>query len=126
MKKLIFAFLLLFSINGYCEWTIVQDDKDSGRYSDYSTKQVLGNYVRIWSLTNFKKPAIYDGTTLMSTVDHYEYDCQNLKFRSITTFFYSKSMGSGSMLKSFGSSAWMSLPPHSIGMYELKILCQKN
>ena len=125
MKKLLPLFLLLFSINGYCEWTLNAELDGQTNYFDYSTKKVRGNFVRIWSLSDSKKPSKYQNMTYLSSTYQYEFDCENDRVRILSGYFYSQSMGSGKVLDMYnGPKDWIPIPPNSFFMSDLKKVCR--
>ena len=125
MKKLLPIFLLLFSINGYCEWTPSDSDNDGRGYIDYSTIKRSSNIVKIWELIDYKNPQKYNSLTYKSIVSLREYDCSNEKVRGLSISYFSDSMGKGNPVNIVNQpSDWMYLPPGSMGLSKLKSVCK--
>ena len=93
MKKLLTMFLLLFSVNGYCEWTQVSTNEkgDSKLYLDFSTKKNVSGYTRIWVLLDSKRP----DDKYKSFITLEEFDCSGERKKTLQLTPYSGSMGKG-------------------------------
>jgi len=117
MKKLTTIFLLLFSINGYCEWTSVSFTDEGISYVDFSTIKKSGNYLRSWGLTNYK-----DNT---SQVYLTEFDCVEDRSRDLSLTGYSGPMGTGNPRTVNITSKWDYHRPNTMGFILLKSVCRK-
>ena len=114
MKKLLTIFLLLFSINGYCEWTRVgnSEDKDITIYIDKSTIKRVGGYIRVWSLWDMQKP----NNKMLSMMSLEEYDCSNEKKRVIQLAGYTGRMAGGNSVGTQqGDNNWSFVAPGTVG-----------
>ena len=117
MKKLLTIFLLLFSINGYCEWTPVSSGNDGVTYVDFSTIKKSGNYLRSWGLIDFKGN--------FSLIYLTEYDCSEERSRDLSLTSYSGPMGTGIPKISNITPNWVYHRPNSSGFIVLKSVCRK-
>ena len=125
MKKLLTIFLLLFSINGYCEWTVVDLDKDVNDYMDFTTIKRSSTSIRVWELLDFKNTQSLDGMYFNSIVSLREYDCSQDRVRVLSSTYFSNKMGSGNLIKQFNQPTdWKYLLPRTLGSKKLNILCK--
>lgn len=125
MKKLLTIFLLLFSINGYCEWTVVDLDKDVNDYMDFTTIKRSPTSIRVWELLDFKNTQSLDGMYFNSIVSLREYDCSQDRVRVLSSTYFSNKMGSGNLIKQFNQPTdWKYLLPRTLGSKKLNILCK--
>ena len=125
MKKLLTIFLLLFSINGYCEWTVVDLDKDGNGYMDFSTIKRSSTSVRVWELLDFKNTQSLGSIYYNSIVSFREYDCSQDRVRGLSSTYFSNTMGSGNPIKQFNQPTdWKYVLPGTVGSKKLNILCK--
>jgi hypothetical protein len=123
MKKIIGLFLLLFSINGYCDWVHVgeSDDGNYTTYVDINTKKTVGRYIRVWTLMDMKKP---EGN-IKSLVTLEEFDCSSDRKRVIQLTGYKDSMGTGGTVGTEeGSMRWTYVIPNSLVDVMYKRVCK--
>jgi len=126
MKKLLPLFLLLFSINGHCEWTSVGGTDFGTSYIDYSTIKRNGNVVRLWEMTSFKSLQNVDGIKYLSSKDLVEFDCNEEKFRYLSLSVFSLRMGEGNVVSSVNSiGPWDYLIPDSQGRVVFNLVCKR-
>lgn len=93
MKKLLVTFLLLFSINGYCNWFKVVESDSTTTYIDDSTIKKTNKSIRVWILTNQRTPVKLDnGKMYRSYVSLVEVDCGEQKSRNLSTTLYQDAM----------------------------------
>ena len=125
MKKLLITFLVLFSTNAYCEWTVVDLDKDGNGYMDFSTIKRSSTSVRVWELLDFKNTQSLGSIYYNSIVSFREYDCSQDRVRSLSSTYFSNTMGSGNPMKQLNQpSDWMYVLPKTVGAKKLNILCK--
>jgi hypothetical protein len=118
MKKLLTIFLLLFSINGYCEWTKVLTGNSSVHYVDFSTIKKTGAYLRVWDLIDYE-----DKTSEIGLSD---YDCDQERTRIISITKYSGPMVTGtSRSLTTKTPEWVYEIPNTTGHLMLKRVCRK-
>lgn len=123
MKKIIGLFLLLFSINGYCDWVNVgeSDDGNYTTYVDFNTKKTVGGYIRVWTLMDMKKP---EGN-IKSLIALEEFDCSTDRKRTIQLTGYKDSMGAGGTVGTEeGSKRWTYVIPNSLIDIMYKSVCK--
>lgn len=125
MKKLLTIFLLSFSINGYCEWKVIDSDKDGSGYIDPSTIKKSLNLVKVWEMIDYKTLQKNNGFTYKSLVSLREYDCKDDRVRGLSITYFSDSMGNGKPVNQDNQTTeWVYLPPGSLGITKLKGLCK--
>jgi hypothetical protein len=118
MRKIIGLFLLLFSINGYCEWTKVTTGNSSVHYVDFSTTKKIGSYLRVWDLIDY-----VDKTSEIALSD---IDCDQERTRVISITKYSGPMATGTS-RSLTSKTpeWVYEIPNTTGHFILRRVCRK-
>lgn len=123
MKKIIGLFLLLFSINGYCEWTIVSvnETKTTSLFVDLSTKKSVGGYVRVWILLSREN----SDSRFKSFKSLEEIDCSGERKRTLQMTPYTDVMGGGSSLGTeYGDGRWSYIVPGAMESFMFKRVCR--
>jgi hypothetical protein len=123
MKKIIGLFLLLFSINGYCEWVNVGESDDGNyiSYVDFNTKKTVSGYIRVWTLMDMKKS---EGD-IKSLIALEEFDCSSDRKRTIQLTGYKGSMGTGGTVGTEeGGNKWTYVIPNSLIDVMYKRVCK--
>lgn len=126
MKKILSLFLLLFSINGYCEWTKVKEDDELTRYVDFSSVKRNGNFVRVWEQSKFKLPQSSSYGNYQSSNLLTEYDCKEDKFRILSLIQYSELTGGNIVFQRQQPTDWVYSPPNSYVSSLSKIICKSK
>lgn len=101
MKYLIILSFYLFASTNYAfaNWTAVSIGKNGDQYFiDYSTSKLIGGYKRLWMLENYKEPLVSNSGTAYSSKNLVEFDCQQDRYRRISSSFYSQPNGGGEPL----------------------------
>jgi hypothetical protein len=126
IKKLLTIFLLLFSINGYCQWKQVSESDSSTVYIELSSVKRMGKSVRVWSLYNFINPLEFGKSgTYRSLKSYDEYDCVEDRSKNLAMLFYSGDMGEGVNIHTSDKVGdWRFHSPGSIGLSLLKSSCR--
>ena len=130
MKKLLILLLLLVSTSVFAEWIryASNTDGDMTVYADFGTIKKKGNKVKMWSLYDEKTVKKWGNTNHLSTIQHYEYDCEEGTKRMLDIYWYSGNMRQGEVvfsLKNIKEEA-ESIIPGSIDEISLKIACGKK
>jgi hypothetical protein len=131
MKKLTLLLLLMISTSVFAEWTEVSSDgANMTGYVDLGTIKKKGHKVKMWSLSDFKTVQISkaDNTRYLSSVSHYEYDCEEETGRQLDIYWYSSNMRRGEIVYSVPNikDEAGSIIPDSIGEIDFKIACSKK
>ena len=126
MKRILTIFLLLFSINGYCEWTKVNDSVDFTSYMDKKTIKRNGNTVKIWQLLDYKTPQELKSGKYKSSVILFEYDCKEEQRRILSLVEYEDQMGIGKPILTIDEyDKWTYVKPNTHDFIMMKFLCNK-
>ncbi|MCE7913276.1 MAG: hypothetical protein DYH15_01085 [Nitrosomonas sp. PRO4] len=130
-KFMLVIFLILVSNYATGEWTreLSFETDEAFTYTDYATIKKVGNFVKIWTLTDFKNPQMEDGYSYLSQRQQVEYDCENEKFKLITFSRFPDNMLQGKIVfhEEYASSVWLTVPPNTILAYYLElIVCDKH
>ena len=130
MKQLLIALMLLVTATAAsAEWTAAGDSDEFIQYVDIATIRRNGNFVEMWSLTDFKtvqKSAA--GKSYSSEKQQAEYDCKEKKKGYLGLALYAGKMGSGKDVFSTSETSmkWFPIGRGGIGETEWKIACGKQ
>ena len=126
MKKLVFV-LLLISTSAWAEWTRAGDNDNFYAYVDFSTIRKKGNKVKMWHLLEYKTARKVAGTTFLSMMEQYEYDCEEEQSRRLYVSWHSGHMGEGGAIKiNSDPMKWEPVPPGSAGKSLWDVVCGKQ
>ena len=128
MKKLLMGLLmLLVSGAAVAEWTIVDVDDELALFVDRTTIRRNGNFVKMWSLIDYKKAKVFEGTSDLSERSQYEYDCKEERMRRLALTTFSGQMGSGAVTYTNSDTGnWVPVAPGSVAEAHWKIACGKK
>ena len=115
MKGIFLVLLLLYSINGYCEWTLFHTSNIGKQYVEFSTIKKNGKYLRVWDLINYNDNK--------SQITLSEFDCDEEKTRYLGLVSYSGPMGTGISRDIETPNSWRYEIPNSSGHQLLKKVC---
>ena len=131
MKRLLMGMMLL-SVSGAAsaEWTQSGESDNYILYVDRATIRRNGNFVKMWSLQNFKtvQKSAAGGESYLSVKEQSEYDCKEEKWRLLAFTWFDGKMGNGKVVVSDSDfrDKWSPVGPESIGEILWKIACGKQ
>jgi len=126
MKKLLTIFLLLFSINGHCEWTKLVDNDETSSYIDKTTIKKNGSFVKVWELLDYKTPQELNSGKYKSSVILFEYDCKDERRRILSLVEYTEQMGIGKQILTIDDpDKWSYVKPNTMQFLLMKSLCSR-
>ena len=127
MKLLLGLMLLMTAGAASAEWMRSGDNDEHIQYVDRATIRRNGNFVKMWSLADFKKVKVTGGKSNLSLRSQQEYDCKEERIRTLAITTFSGQMGSGTV-NYFDSDTekWIPVPPRSIAETMWKIACGKK
>jgi len=124
MRRLALALLLAaFSGSAAAEWVAVHDTDEYIAYADLATMLREGNMVRMRDLIDLKfpRPSPYGNRHSSSTASS-EFDCQNMRIRTLDFALHSGQMGNGHIVETVSeSNQWLPVMPGTL----LRILWQR-
>ena len=127
MKRLLVVLLLVMSANSYAEWTPFSGNDEFTDYIDRTTIRRNGNFVKIWSLTDYKTVQNYPGNSSLSGKTQSEYDCKEERKRTLAFSWFSGQMGNGTLVYSNSDTGkWSPIQPGSIGEATWEVACGKR
>jgi hypothetical protein len=115
--------LLLSSGPAYAEWVKVDTIEISNATvyaEDPSTIHREGNLMKMWALFDYKtKRRLHGGPWVLSSKNHYEYECAEKRQRLLANMWFSGQMGSGEIVHEFADAQpWQPVlpegPEHSL------------
>ena len=130
MKKLLITLLLaVLSTSAMAGWTLIgsTEDKTSDNYIDKTTIRKRGNVAKMWNMHDFKSPQeSAGGKSYLSKKLLYEYDCVEIRYRSLVSTFFSGNIGKGGAVLNYQhDEEWTDAEPDSVGMGNWKAACKK-
>ena len=121
--------LLMISTNVLAEWTKTEtrDNGNSTVYIDFGTIKRKVNKVKMWILNDYKTVIKGEYNDFLSTLIHFEYDCEEDTRRMLDYYNYSENMGGGYVvsLHTNINDEPISIPPVGIET-NFKIACGKK
>lgn len=92
MKNICVALAFTFLSGGvFAEWQKAGESGNLTIYVDTTTARMVGSSVKLWTLSDFKKPI--DGAR--SIKNQVEFDCSSERMRSLFSSGFKKQMGNG-------------------------------
>lgn len=126
-NSLIGLMLMAVSAGAMAEWTKIDTAADGkfDYYADLSTIRKSGGTAKMWTLQDFKKAQpLSNNKSYLSAMARQEYDCNEEKFRVLSSYVYSGNMKNGDLVGNDDSSGeFHSIPPESVIATEFKIAC---
>ena len=127
MKLLMGLMLLVVSGAAIADWTAVGENDELIQYVDRETIRRNGNFVKMWSLADYKKAKVFGGKSDLSSRGQQEYDCKDEKRRFLAFTTFSGQMGSGAVTyNDSDTEKWVPVAPGSVGVTLWKIACGKE
>ena len=123
MKKLsILILTLMISFNSFGEWVEVNENVGGTYHIDFDTLKIVDDSVYVWSMRDMPSPNKF-GT--LSMLAYSEEDCEMLRSKLLTIFFYNQNMGEGEIISSTNitNPEWEFNPPESVGRDATQIIC---
>jgi len=122
--------LAVVSADTLAEWVPINRDGHITFYIDPDTTLKAGDRVRIWNLFNFEAandvPGIENARSLSSKTQQ-EFDCRQVRYRTLYVYFYAEKMGLGKLVQSqAGNAAWTPIPGKGVLAILWKFACKEK
>jgi hypothetical protein len=98
MKIKVFYLLVFISFNAYSAWNKTGQSDGFMTYVDTSTIQRNGSISSMIGLFDNDKPSLISGHEVRSSINYFEFNCQQRTYRTVRYSLYSGQMGSGQQL----------------------------
>lgn len=126
MKKYILGSLIFLSFSAFADWVSVGQTDEARIYMNADNSNRRGNIVSTWVLRDFKKKQSFGNIMFSSGIVQMEYNCEEIKSRSLKTAIYSAPKGRGSVLADVPTvTEFTSITPGSASDAERKFACEK-
>ncbi len=129
MKKIVSLCLLLFATPSFGAWTdLGVGSSKTNFYADFDTLQRKNNIVRIWTKHEYKspQPTLIPSVFMLSENFYTEFDCQDKKFRALSSNTFSENQLKGTLIASNSTpNPWTYVPPETIASIILNKVCKK-
>jgi hypothetical protein len=133
MNKLLItlALSLISSSAVTAEWMQIPNASDNAFNLHLNMEEVInsGNKAKMWVMYDSTSPqALTSGEKYLSVKMLNEYDCKEIKSRTIFYSWHSENMGAGISIRTKDSpkAKWKPIPPRSDGKISQRIACLKN
>lgn len=128
MKKTILMVLLVAICTGaMAEWVKIGDMKEFDNYVDPSSVRKNGNIVTMWSLRDFNTQQALSSMKFQSDKTKADYDCAELRIRSLALIVVSGKMGSGETIFSHSQPGkWNTVAPGTVEDARWRFACGKK
>lgn len=127
--SLLTVLLAVLAGNAMAEWTVIETTSTKTSYVDRDTIRRSGNIVKMWTLTDYVQPKSFSTTkSFSSTVGYEEFDCAELRSRTLQSVAYQGHMKEGAVIHSPSDTPWdwNYVVPGSVGELTLKDACAKK
>ena len=104
-------------------WGVIAESGDRRISFDRATvRPAGGRVVRVWIRNDYAAPDRRDGMTFDRTMDHIEYDCEQLRFRIVASTYHlgDQVVGNDSPAQ---ASDWVSIVPETVGEDIITAVC---
>jgi hypothetical protein len=122
--------LLLATIAGQAaaDWLPVLDHEEYIAYVDPSTIERNGSMAQMWDVTDLKYPQPSPrGYAYASSLAHMEFDCENVRTRTLYFSLRSGQMGEGREVDSFwDATQWLPVAPETLLNTLLEFACAEK
>jgi hypothetical protein len=122
MIKIVFCALAFISFNAYSAWDKTGQSDGFMTYVDTSTIKINGSISSMTGLFDNDKPSLVSGNEVRSSINYFEFNCQQKTYRTVRYSLHSGQMGRGQQLIDVRKdSEWK----NASGFYEFawKIAC---
>jgi len=133
MNKLLItlALTLISSSAVAAEWMQIPNASDNAFNLHLNMEEVTnsGNKAKMWVMyDSTSAQALASGEKYLSVKMLNEYDCKEIKSRTIFYSWHSENMGAGTSIRTKDSpkAKWNLIPPRSDGKISQRIACLKN
>jgi len=130
MKKrlALVALLAVASSGAIAEWVEVGRTDTSTFYADPATIRRVGNMVKMWHLNDFGAAEVVEKSApAMSGKVQSEYDCREVRWRTLLLTLHSGNMGRGEIVHSAtGSGKWSKILPSTGGQMLWNSACAQR
>ena len=104
MNKIILILTLIFtSHSAIADWLEIDHSEIQTTYANPASIGISGGRIKMWLLTNYKKPNKYEGKPFHSVTTQYEFDCNDDQIRIITYSLHRGAMGQAEVIYSDSS-----------------------
>ena len=130
MKGILLASIIAVATNAVmANWSLV-DESDDGSviiYSDFTTIQITGDKIKMWSLGDFKAVKETNGVKFLSSKYQKEYDCKLGQVRMLAFILFSSNMGEGRIVYSDNEpDKWAPVTAGTVGETLWRLACEKD
>lgn len=125
-NSLVAIFLAALAGNAAAAWTAIDKDESGTTHVDMDTIRRSGGNIKMWTMMSFTTPHRFsNGTTYLSSVTLYEFDCAEQRKRMLQGIAYSAPMREGEIVFTFSTPAdWSYVTPGTVNELQFKIACQ--
>jgi len=113
--------LLMIATSAQAEWSHLTSGPSADVYIDYSAIKKTRHGVRVWILTDYSRST----TRSLSSVHLDEYDCNEERFRILSSRGYAGHKATGAIVSSEESlGEWIYIAPRTLADIQLQAVCK--
>lgn len=128
-NSLLAVLLAALAGNAMAEWTVIETTSTKTSYVDRDTIRGSGTTVKMWLMTDYAQPKSFSTTkSFSSTVAYEEFDCAELRSRTLESIAYQGHLKEGAVIYSPSDTpwGWSYVVPGSVGEMALRAACTKK
>ncbi len=118
--------MMLFALNNsaMAEWVKVHSSAIQATYANPATIDMAGSNIKMWLLSDYKKPHKYEDKPFLSVMSQNEYDCDDAQLRMWSYSLHAGNMGKGEVVYTDSNkTAWKQVVAKSVDEIAWKTVC---
>ena len=113
--------------SAFADWSHVWGNDVLDAYVEPDSIRMKGNKVVAQAMFDFKKPSEFLGNEFRSTVNVYEFDCENERLKALESVWYAESKGEGAIVDSSSLTyKWNRAIPATPGYALMQYACERK
>lgn len=110
------------------EWAYLTSSNIANYYVDKSDIRKNGNTVKMWDMVDYNSVQKHPNKkSFLSMKEFVEYDCEEVRYASLSLIYFSGNMGSGEVVSSYQyDREWVDIAPDTISKIIWKSACDKK
>lgn len=124
MRTLLLMMLFALNNSAMADWVKVHSSAIQATYANPATVDPAGNNIKMWLLSDYKKPHKYEDRQFLSVISENEYDCDDAQLRMLSYSLHAGNMGKGEVVYTDASkTAWKRVAAKSADEIAWKTVC---
>ena len=127
-KSYLLSLLMLIASSAWADWKFVTGSESKGTEFFIETDGIRreGNFVRVWELTNYSTPRLFNKVEFLSMRTRVEYDCKQDRSRTHTISIFAN-LNAINLIQTYSDTqSWEDVPPRTIQWDLLQSACKAS